>query len=163
MNILGFNDFKMRFNFGFKAVAIHLRFGNRSFNQGNHIILNKEYFIKALITLLNKINKDEYRFIIFGEKNNDEIINDYLKCFNKFFDIKFEKFYDIYQETCDWKELFYMSSCEHFIIANSTYSWFGAYLSNNPQKTIICPTEQFGVNNKHKYIEDLYMDDWIKI
>ena len=163
MNILGFNDFKTRFNLGFKAIAIHLRFGDMSFNQGNHAILKKEYYIKALMTLINKVNKDDYRFIIFGEKNDDEIINDYLKCFNKFFDIKFEKFYDIYQETCDWKELFYMSSCEHFIIANSTYSWFGAYLSNNPQKTIIYPTEWFGVNNQNNSLEDLFMDDWIKI
>jgi hypothetical protein len=56
-----------------------------------------------------------------------------------------------------------MSSCEHFIIANSTYSWFGAYLSNNPQKIIICSTEWFGINNKQKSIKNLYMDDWIKI
>lgn len=163
INILGFNDFKTRFNLGFKAVAIHFRFGDMSFLQGNHIILKKEYYIKALITLLNKINIDDYRFIIFGEKNDDEIINDYLKSFNKFFDIKFEKFYDICEEICDWKELFYMSSCEHFIIANSTYSWFGAYLSNNPDKVVICPTNWFGINNKQNSLEDLFMDDWIKI
>lgn len=163
MNILGFNEFKQRFNFDFKAVAIHLRFGDMSFNRGNHAILKKEYFIKALLTLINKINPEEYRFIIFGEKNDDEIINDYLKNFNRFFDIKFEKFYDIYEGICDWKELLYMSSCEHFIIANSTYSWFGAYLSNNTQKNIICPTEWFGVNNQNNSLEDLFMDDWIKI
>ena len=163
INILGFNEFKNRFNFGFKAVAIHFRFGDMSFLQGNHAILKKEYFIKALLTLINKINPEEYRFIIFGEKNDDEIINDYLKSFNRYFDIKFEKIYDIYEGICDWKELLYMSSCEHFIIANSTYSWFGAYLSNNPNKTIICPNEWFGVNNKHNSLEDLFMDNWIKI
>lgn len=163
MNLLGFNNFKTRFNLGFKAIAIHFRFGDMSYLQGNHAILKKEYYIKALINLIKKINKDDYRFIIFGEKNDDEIINDYLKTFNKYFDINFEKFYDIYQGLNDWKELFYMSSCEHFIIANSTYSWFGAYLSNNPQKTIICPTEWFGINNQKNSIEDLFMEDWIKI
>ena len=163
MNILGFNDFKQRFNLGFKAVAIHFRFGDMSYLQGNHAILKKEYYIKALMKLINKINPEEYRFIIFGEKNDDEIINDYLKCFNIFFDFKFEKIYDIYQGLNDWKELFYMSSCEHFIIANSTYSWFGAYLSNNPNKTIICPTDWFGINNQKNSLKDLFMDDWIKI
>lgn len=163
MNILGINEFKQRFNFDFKAVAIHFRFGDMSYLQGNHAILKKEYYIKALLTLINKINPEEYRFIIFGEKNDDEIINDYLKSCNRFFDIKFEKIYDIYEGLNDWKELLYMSSCEHFIIANSTYSWFGAYLSNNPQKTIICPTEWFGINNQKNSLEDLFMDDWIKI
>lgn len=162
MRILGFDEFKNRFKLDFKAIAIHLRFGDMSFNQGNHAILKTDYFIKSLEILLKKINKDEYRFIIFGEKNDDEIINDYINIFNNHYDIKFEKFYDIYHNLCDWKELFYMSSCEHFIIANSTFSWFGAYLSNNPYKKVICPTRWFGINNQGNSLEDLFPDDWIK-
>jgi hypothetical protein len=163
IKMLGFDEFKQRFNLGFKAIAIHFRFGDMSFLQGNHIILRMNYYVDALKTLLSKINKDEYRFIVFGEKNDDEIITDYLKIFNKFFDIKFEKFYEISNEISDWKELIYMSSCEHFIIANSTFSWFGAYLSNNNDKIVICPNQWFGINNKDKSLEDLFMDNWIKI
>jgi len=163
MDILGFNEFKNRFNLGFKAIAIHLRFGDMSFNQGNHAILKVEYYINAIKTLITKINKHEYRFIIFGEKNDDEIISDYINVFNIFFDIKFEKIYDIHNGLSDWKELFYMSSCEHFIIANSTYSWFGAYLSNNENKYVIYPNEWFGINNKGNSLKDLFMDNWIKM
>lgn len=163
MNMLDFNIFKERFNINFKAVAIHFRFGDMSFNQGNHAILKIDYYIKALTTLLNKINKNEYRFIIFGEKNDDEIINDYISKLNNNFDIKFEKFYEIYKDINDWKELFYMSSCEHFIIANSTFSWFGAYLSNNPRKEVLYPTEWFGINNQGNSLNDLFLDNWTKI
>jgi hypothetical protein len=162
MEMLGFNDFKNRFKFETKTVAIHLRFGDMSFNQGNHAILKPDYFINSLNILLNMINKNEYRFVIFGEKNDDELIDDYIKLF-KNFNIKFEKMYEIHKDLNDWKELFYMSSCDHFIIANSTYSWFGAYLSNNPQKIVFYPNEWFGVNNRDNSLRDLFMDNWIKV
>lgn len=163
IKLLKFDEFKSRFILGFKAIAIHMRFGDLSFNQGNHTILKLDYYLKSLITLLSKIDKNEYRFIIFSEKNDDEIINDYIKFLNSYFDIIFEKFYNTYSDISDWKELFYMSNCEHFIIANSTFSWFAAYLSDNPNKIIIYPSNWFGINNQDNSIKDLFLDDWIQI
>jgi hypothetical protein len=52
-----------------------------SFNQVHHVIQRPEYYIDALKVLLNKIDKNDYKFIIFGEKNDDEIINDYMNIF----------------------------------------------------------------------------------
>ena len=101
--------------------------------------------------------------MIFAESNDDELVKVYLEIFKKFFNINFEKFYEIYGDMKDWKELFYMSSCEHMIVANSTFSWFGAYLNNNPSKIIIRPDEWFGVNNQDKSLEDLFPTDWIKV
>lgn len=163
IELLGIDEFKQKYNFGFSAIAIHLRFGDFSFNQGNHVLLKIDYYIKALTTLLKKINKDEYRFIIFGEKNDNELIDDYLNILNNLFDIKFEKIYDLYNDLTDWKELIYMSSCEHFIIANSTFSWFGAYLSNNSIKNVLYSNQWFGENIKDKNVKDLFLDDWIEI
>jgi len=163
IKILKFDEYKKKFKLNFKAVAIHLRFGDMSFNQGNHAILKIDYYLKALTTLLGKINKNEYRFIIFGEKNDNEIINDYINILNSRFDIIFEKFYDIYPNLYDWQELFFMSSCEHLIIANSTFSWFGAYLCDYSNKIIIRPSQWFGINNINNSTKDLFLDDWIEI
>jgi hypothetical protein len=163
IELLGFNHFKKRFKFDFKTVAIHLRFGDMSFNQVHHVIQRPEYYIDALKVLLNKIDKNDYKFIIFGEKNDDEIINDYMNIFSNIFNIKFFKFYDIHRNVQDWQEMFYMSSCEHFIISNSTFSWFSAYLSNNPEKTVIYPSRWFGNNYTDKTVDDLFLEDWIKI
>ena len=63
----------------------------------------------------------------------------------------------------EYEELLYMSNCDHFIIANSTYSWWGAYLSNNKNKIVICPNNWFGPELKHYNLCDLFPTDWIKI
>jgi hypothetical protein len=58
----------------------------------------------------------------------------------------------------DIQELFLMSKCNHFIIANSTFSWWAAFFGSNYQKTIVAPeSNQVGV------YDSFYPIDWIKL
>ena len=59
----------------------------------------------------------------------------------------------------DWYDMYLMSQCNHNIIANSTFSWWGAWLNPNPGKIVIAP-EQW-VNNC--VYEDIYPEKWIKL
>ena len=55
-----------------------------------------------------------------------------------------------------------MSLCEGHIIANSSFSWWGAWLADS--KMVVAPSViWFGPNNAHLDTKDLYLDHWIKI
>lgn len=67
----------------------------------------------------------------------------------------------------DWEELLFMSACTHHVIANSSFSWWGAYLARqmggiapHPTPPVVCyPDVWFGTDAKHN-TADLFPDDW---
>jgi hypothetical protein len=74
-----------------------------------------------------------------------------------------------FSEDCnEYEDLSKMASCSHHIIANSTFSWWGAYLGHNPNKIIVSPScvrgNWFGMESgvKHDCV-DLIPSDWIQI
>lgn len=60
------------------------------------------------------------------------------------------------------QDLALMLSCEHNIIANSSFSWWGAYLNKNPSKIVVAPANWFGPKLPHN-TKDLLPEKWVKI
>ena len=61
----------------------------------------------------------------------------------------------------DVEDLSLMSKCDHHIIANSSFSWWGAWMNSHPEKEVIAPLRWFGANGPSKITKDLYCDGWI--
>jgi hypothetical protein len=60
----------------------------------------------------------------------------------------------------DYVELYLQSQCTHNIISSSTFSWWGAYLNNKPNRKIVGPNQWFSNN---KPINNIIPDSWITI
>lgn len=63
----------------------------------------------------------------------------------------------------DIYDLVLMSKCKHNVIANSSFSWWGAYLNENPNKKVIAPAKWFGPAYHSLDTKDLLPESWSKI
>ena len=59
----------------------------------------------------------------------------------------------------NYLDMYLMSQCSHNIIANSSFSWWGAWLNQNPDKIVISPKRWFS----HLDASDAICEDWIRI
>ncbi len=135
------------------SIALHIRRGDYLTFPNVYInLIETDYYKNSIIYFQEKFSKSNYKFVVFSD--DQEWSRNYMK--KKFPHIK-----HIVPILKDYLELYLMSCCNHQIIANSSFSWWGAFLNANPGKIIIAPKKWFGVEGPYKH--DLYMEDWIII
>jgi hypothetical protein len=141
-------------------VSMHFRLGDYKKLPECYVILSVDYYRAALshIVKTNYVTKVLY-FCEDQDLEDVEAIIATLK--TEFSDLIFVR---TDSELEDWEQLMLMSLCRNNIIANSTFSWWGAYLNTYRHKTVVCPSAWFGPKmEKTHHLKDLYPDSWIKI
>jgi len=150
---------EIKSNLGDKpTVSIHVRRGDYLLPQYSFCHLDSDYYIKAIVD--NFMPIEDYNFIIFS--NDIDYVKEVFVGDNIWFvdPIGGEKICTDSEK----EDLALLSLCDHHIIANSSYSWWGAYLSKNPNKKVICPTNWLNSNHQSSWINgNYYPPTWINI
>ena len=127
--------------------SIHVRRGDYLHLTDIHPTQDLSYYIDSYNTI-----GEDYNYLIFSD--------DISWCLKNFGFIKHKTFIT---GNTDFQDLYLMSMCDNNIIANSTFSWWGAWLNENNDKRVIIPKKWFGDRNSHLNTNDLYPNKWIKI
>lgn len=131
------------------SVCISIRRGDflDSENINTHYVCTPYYFEKAIEVMEKELENPT--FFIFSDD---------IKWVKK--NMKFPKntFYETGNDPV-WEKLRLMYSCKHFIISNSTFSWWAQYLSRNENKMVIAPSRW---KNTHQN-NDIYSKSWILV
>lgn len=114
-----------------ESVSVHIRRGDY-LKFKNFQVCGLEYYTKAIQNICDKIKKPV--FYIFS--NDPEWSGVFMKKFNVQFHI-----ININNGENSYMDMYLMSQCKHNIIANSTFSWWGAYLNKNPEKIVVSPKQ----------------------
>ena len=128
------------------SVSLHVRRGDY-LNLKNIGVLDVDYYIKAVEYIRKNVEKPT--FYIFSDdlewcKNSLGFLDDCI-------------YVDWTQTEID--DLKLMSFCRHNIIANSSFSWWGAWLNQNPKKTVIAP-KGWLLNDPDS--SNVILSDWVK-
>jgi hypothetical protein len=98
---------------------------------------------------------------LFGTDKNYLIFSDGLDGIKNMFDFIPNKQFVTLDK--NYLDLYAMSMCEHNIICNSSFGWWGAYLNENKNKKVIAPNIWFGPEASHLDSKDIVPDSWIKL
>ena len=144
-----------------ESVSIHIRRGEvvqEAQNQTTYNFIGAEYF-SACIDYINTHIRNPHFFVFSDDiewvKGNFKIsfpIN-YVDHNDDGVDYRVDS-------GSDFQDMRLMSQCKHNIITNSTFSWWGAWLNQNPNKIICAPKEFVRISNFDN--KDILPNEWVK-
>lgn len=135
------------------SIALHVRF---FFDQDSGKNISITYYNAAIKKMEQKFKNAHY--YLFSDKPDE--VEQKIK-------LPSDRFTLVNHNLGDNKaylDLWLMSLCNHFIIANSTFSWWGAWLSSRADKTVIAPDKDIhGGGEPAEMFDQLILDEWEKL
>jgi hypothetical protein len=142
------------------TVSMHFRLGDYKKVSDVHPIMKYEYYKKSLLHIQNITNSINLNILFFCEDEDIETVIETIdKLQDDFPNYTFER---KYSHLDDWEQMLLMSVCYHNIIANSSFSWWGAYFNSNLDKIVCYPSLWFSIQTNID-TTDLCPEEWTKI
>ncbi len=146
-----------RFNYT-DACALHFRLGDYKNLSYIYPILPDEYYRNAL----QRVREEKPHLktlLIFNEREDQATICGRMKSIVTSDDFQIVYVSELGLE--DWEEMILMSLCEAVVMANSSFSWWGAYLNANDSPTIIFPSQWINTQNRPQE-GDINLPSWVR-
>jgi hypothetical protein len=134
------------------SVALHIRRGDYKNPETEkvHGILRPEYYLQATRLISDRL--PDARFFLF---------TDDAAWVKQHFDLPGAQLVSNIYTQNHYQDLYLMSRCRHQVIANSSFSWWGAWLNPNPGKLVIAPKAWF--NEGPADTQNLIPDTWMRL
>jgi hypothetical protein len=142
------------------SISLHFRMGDYV-NPAHHPIMPDDYYIDSLTHIINTTQIEEWNVYYSCESIDDDVVMNRINTINMTFNHL--NFIKIQNEMEDWAQMLALSVCKHNIIANSSFSWWGAHLNTNVNKIVCCPSVWFGPAKKNLSLKDLHPESWTRI
>ena len=137
------------------SASLHIRRGDYiSDEKSNNIhgACSLDYYNKAIELMNSKFAS--ISFYIFSDDINWA---------KKNLDINNAIYIDSEEKRIPHEDIYLMSLCSHNIIANSSFSWWGAWLNQNDNKFVIAPVRWFADNKLEKQSKNIVCRSWVKL
>lgn len=150
------------------TISLHFRVGDYANMQCYHPVLPLLYYERALRHISTTKNTTRFRVYVFFEQKDIVYVQNAIE---KLRPVIPDTIFELVDESSDWKQMILMSKCNHHIIANSTFSWWGATFSTphilthaSMSSKIVCyPSIWYGHQLYYINTLDLFPDGWTKI
>ena len=135
------------------AISLHVRRGDYVKNPkttATHGLCSLEYYQSAIQYVIDRVERPS--FYIFSD--DPAWVRENMK-------IEHPSVYVDHNHGAEsYNDMRLMSLCKHHIIANSSFSWWGAWLNPNPEKIVVAPRKWFANNND---VSDLFPSGWVTL
>ena len=171
--LLDIDGWKSQINFpeslpNIPTISLHFRVGDYANIQCYHPVLPLLYYERALRHIFTTEKTTRFRVYVFFEQKDIDYVRNSVEQLQL---IVPDSIFELVDEPADWKQMILMSKCNHHIIANSTFSWWGATFStphilthSSRSSKIVCyPSIWYGHQLYYINTLDLFTDGWTKI
>lgn len=142
---------------GFMTISLHVRRGDVARDAMKNLyfgISTPEYYARAFDYLKSRFSQLSIKPMVF-------VFSDDIEWAKQNISMPYPATYVEGAGIADYEDLVLMSSCDHHIIANSSFSWWGAWLDVSPNKIVIAPKEW--IRKKRRQHRDTVPSSWIRV